>query len=151
KQTRVVFGNFGQAKRLPLILLTLDTIELAPKPVRDWLPEIRNLPGGRNTLQFSMVVVLAGRSRQTGVLETPLLPLSSSDSETFVREYASYLLRVRRQRDQPHNLERIITTGSIKGRLASLGLGIPLLLQILVETMAVAPDTEFADAERLSN
>ena len=77
---KVVFGTFSQSKRLPLIMILLDTVELAPKPIREWLSEIRTLPGSLNTLYVHMVVVFAGRFRQAGVLETSLPPLPSSDA-----------------------------------------------------------------------
>ncbi|HTT22060.1 MAG TPA: ATP-binding protein, partial [Candidatus Sulfotelmatobacter sp.] len=86
-QTNVLFGNFGQAQRFPLILVILDTVELASRSIREWLPQMTSLLGGRNTLKFHLMFVLAGRYRQAGVMETLLPPLETADSKAFISEY----------------------------------------------------------------
>jgi tetratricopeptide (TPR) repeat protein len=136
-RTEVQFGNFGQAQPMPLILVLLDTIESAPRSIREWLPELLSLPGGYNTLHFNLVFVFAGRVRQSGILETELPPLSHAYAKQFVREYADYLLRTPRARNRPAALEKLLASDEACTALASYGEGIPLLLQLLVDTAAI--------------
>jgi hypothetical protein len=148
-QTKVLFGNFGQARRLPLILIIFDTVELAPRPLHQWLPDILSLPGGYNKLRFHLVFVFAGRSREDLILETPLPPLPASEARSFVREYASYLLKKPRQRDRPETLQLLLTSEPAQNTLASQGQGIPLLIQLLVDAASIESGIDFLSRENL--
>jgi tetratricopeptide (TPR) repeat protein len=141
-RTKVLFGNYGGERQCPLILILLDSVELAPRPIRQWLPENGGLAGGKNRLHFNLMFVVAGRYRQAGVLETELPPLDAQESKALIKEYISFLLEKPQKQVRSGALLQLAGSEAAQDSLVAQGQGIPLLLQLLTDTVALRPQLE---------
>jgi tetratricopeptide (TPR) repeat protein len=126
------------ARHCPLIVILLDTVDMAPRPVREWLPQLSNLFAHHNTVKFHAMVVAAGRQAVTGFLETPIPPLNAAESAVLVRSYVSHRL------DEMAPFQRRASVALLNERpllneVVSQGEGIPLLLQLLADVAGLDP------------
>ncbi len=138
-QKRTPKDQYGRPNRTPrpLIVLVLDTVEMAARPLSRWLEaELDTLWAG-NRLGYHLLTVAASRQRVDRWTETELPPLSEAESVTFVRDYVFY-----RHGQQPL-IQKILTTfredTPTRQSLVHLGDGIPLLLGLLCDTVIEAP------------
>ena len=134
------FGGVGKPQPRPLILVLVDTVELAPAPLRDWLPAHLNTLIGNGGLHYHALVVAAGRQRLAGFIDTELSPLNPDDSATFLRVYVA--ARLRQDPDYATQSARNQVTDNTPTQrgLIDLSEGIPLLLQLLADlVVAHAP------------
>ncbi|MBI3941721.1 MAG: tetratricopeptide repeat protein [Chloroflexi bacterium] len=136
-KTQTKFGSVGGPASRPLILIILDTIELASRPVRAWLPKLPGFFSGGNTVYFHVVCVTAGRQQLPGLTETLLPPLEASEAATFVRTYVSY----RQSLDWTDRWTGLplLKGGPLLDGVLAVGEGIPLLLQMLADMAALVP------------
>ena len=139
RETKRLFGDFGITQQLPLVLILLDTIDLAPRPIREGLDELRNVIAGKNTLRFHFMFVITGRERLEGVIDTALPPFDVAEAKQFVEVYASFRLQQSKVgQQQRQGFEKLIKSKTAQEKLVSRAQGIPVVLQLLVDTVALS-------------
>jgi hypothetical protein len=137
KQTKQLFGDCGRPKSCPLILIALDSVDLATPELRRWLPEFHSI--GKNTLQFHLMIAAAGRLQQTGLTEAALPPLTAEESRLLLVSYARSLTSCQTRDRNAEGLKQILESEPIQSRLVSQGDGIPMLLHLLVDSVSLTP------------
>lgn len=146
RPTRRAYGGVGEPSPRPLLVLLLDTVEQATRPVRAWLPTLPALFGGENRVTFHVLCVAAGREALAGLLEQPLPSLDAALAERFVEQYAQHRYQSERARraGRWQSDEGTPPGAALRAQIVAAGAGVPLLLQTLTDLARIAP-AYFAD------
>ena len=157
-RTQDCFG-FHEPRTIPLILVLLDTLELAPRRLREWLPRhLHSLWDRHNTQRYHVVALAAGRQQVTGLAETELPPLEPEAAVALLREYV--LARNRQEGlNLPQSTLRLFREETQeRQRLVEASAGIPLLLILLADLVladshalqGLAPREEMTHQQRVA-
>jgi hypothetical protein len=129
---------FGKEKPRPLVVILLDTVDTAPRPLRSALLMLKNRFGGKETLTFCVLWILAGRQKLSNLIEEPLPPLSPNESAVFVREYL--LNSLKSSQGKPDSTtQELLKDGPVLANITQYGMGIPLYLQLLANVAMLNP------------
>ena len=95
-EVRREWGDTGAKPRpRPIIVTVLDTVELAPGPLRSWLPQNLGVTLGVGATGYHVVVAGAGRVKTLGLLETHVAALNPKVAAELLRAYAGRARRAR--------------------------------------------------------
>jgi tetratricopeptide (TPR) repeat protein len=132
----------------PLIAITLDAVELAPRPLYEWLRYVPELYSRGNCDAFHVMTVAVGREKINGLIECELPPLTDDESTAFVREYIHWHSLERhdtpdkRKVVQPMNqsiARGLLQDKSLVAAIVRAGAGVPLMLSWLTELATINP------------
>jgi tetratricopeptide (TPR) repeat protein len=121
----------------PLVVIIMDTLELASQPVRQWL-STTFASWWELDRTVHVLLVTGGQHQIAGLITTPLAPLTAADAALLIREY------VERFAPDPTLTPRqraLIQATDAQRQVIQQGRGIPLLLQILTEMAIHDPST----------
>ncbi len=132
-RTQDCFG-MHEPRSIPLVLVLLDTLELAPRRLRHWLPgHLHTLWDSQNTQHYHVMALAASRQQVTGLAETELPPLEPQAARQLLRDYV--LARNRQEGlNLPQSTLRLFREETQeRQRLVEASAGIPLLLILLAD------------------
>lgn len=145
-KVRRQFGGL-EAKPRPLVVILLDTLETASKPLRAWLPTHFLALFTHNLLWYHVLIVAASRQQMPGLITTELPPFTEAESIEFLRHYYVHQQSVDRRFADPALQRALREDTPTRRAILELAEGIPLLLMLLAELAAHKSGQLFAAPE----